>query len=154
MLYSYLLHNSLSSFKKKIFFMPLLVWLSGLSSGLKTIGLLVGFPARAHAWVVGQVFSRGQVRSNHTLMYLCLSFSLPSPLSKNKIFFKNCIYLLLERGEMREKERERSNGVREIHKSVASVHAPKWGPGPKAWHVPQLGIKLVPLLLVGQHSIC
>ena len=41
----------------------------------------------AHAWVVGQVLSRGRVRSNHTLMFLSLSFSLcfpQSPLSKNK----------------------------------------------------------------------
>ena len=42
------------------------------------------FPVRAHAWVVGQVPSGGCVRGNHTLMFLFLSFSLPSPLSKNK----------------------------------------------------------------------
>ena len=45
-------------------------------------GWRVRFPLRAHAWVAGQVFSRGRVRDNHTLMFL--SFSLPSPLSKNK----------------------------------------------------------------------
>ena len=54
-------------------------------------GRRVWFPVRAHAWVVGQVPSRGRVQGNHTLMFLSLSFSLPSPLSKNKInkiFFK------------------------------------------------------------------
>ena len=34
---------------------PWLVWLSGLSAGLRTKGLLVQFPVRAHAWVAGQV---------------------------------------------------------------------------------------------------
>ena len=41
-------------------------------------------PFRAHAWVVGQVPSRGHARGNHTLMFLSFSFSLPPPLSKNK----------------------------------------------------------------------
>ena len=44
---------------------------------------LVRFPVTAHAWVVGQVPSWGHARGNHTLMFLS-SFSLPSPLSKNK----------------------------------------------------------------------
>ena len=44
----------------------------------------VWFPVRAHAWVVGQVPSRGHVRGNHTLMFLSLSFSFPSSLSENK----------------------------------------------------------------------
>ena len=63
---------------------PWLVWLSGLSAGLRTKRSPVRFPVRAHAWVVGQVPSRGHTRGNHTLMFLSLSFSLPSPLSKNK----------------------------------------------------------------------
>ena len=45
----------------------------------------VWFPVRAHAWVAGQVPCRGLARSNHTLMFLILSFSFPSPFSKNKI---------------------------------------------------------------------
>ena len=54
--------------------------LSGLSAvGLGTKRLLVRFPVRAQAWVVGQVPSRGRVRGNHTLMFLSLSFSFPSP---------------------------------------------------------------------------
>ena len=62
---------------------PWLVWLSGLSTKLRTKGSPVLFPVRAQAWVAGQVPSRGRARSNHTWMFLP-SFSLPSPLSKNK----------------------------------------------------------------------
>ena len=40
------------------------------------------------------------------------------------LFFKDCIYLVLERGE----GRERNINVREIQQSVASC-APNWGPG-------------------------
>ena len=58
-----------------------LVWLSGLNAGLRTKGSPVGFPVGAHAWVVP---SKGRMRGNHTLMFLSLSFSFPSPLSKNK----------------------------------------------------------------------
>ena len=61
-----------------------MVWLSGLRAGLWMKGLLVQFPVRTHDWVVGQVPSRGCARSNHTLMFLSLFFSLPSPQSKNK----------------------------------------------------------------------
>ena len=65
------------------------MWLSGLSAGLWTKGQPVQFPVRAHAWVAGQVPSRGQARGNHTWMFLSLSFSLPSPVQKiNKIFQK------------------------------------------------------------------
>ena len=63
---------------------PWLVWLSGLSASLQTKTLLVQFPVREHAWVVGQVPSVGYERGNHTLMFLSLSFSLPSAFSKNK----------------------------------------------------------------------
>ena len=62
--------------------MPWLVLLSGLSASLRTKRSLVRFPVRAHAWVEGQVPTRGHVRGNHTLMFL--SLSLPSLLSKNK----------------------------------------------------------------------
>ena len=53
-----------------------LVYLSGLSAGLQTKGSLVWFPVRAHAWVLGQVPSRGCTRESHTLMFLSLSPSL------------------------------------------------------------------------------
>ena len=38
-------------------------------------GSPVQFPVRAHAWVAGQVPSRGSTRGNHTLMFLSLSLS-------------------------------------------------------------------------------
>ena len=63
---------------------------------LQTKGSLVWFPVRAHAWVVVQVPSGGHMWGNHTLMFLSLSFSLPSPPSKNKYIksFKNFLKLL------------------------------------------------------------
>ena len=69
---------------------PWLVWLSGLSAGLRTKGSLVQSPVRAHAWVASQVPSDPPMatthceRGNYTLMFLSLSFSLPSSLSENK----------------------------------------------------------------------
>ena len=47
--------------------------------------------------------------------------------------FNDFIYLFLERGEGREKERERNIDVPEKHRLVAS-HMP-WGPGPQPRHV-------------------
>ena len=64
--------------------MPWLVWLSVLSTSLQTKGPQDRFPVRVHAWVAGEVPKRGHMRGNHTLMFLSLSFSLPSPLSKNE----------------------------------------------------------------------
>ena len=58
---------------------PWLVWLSGLSASLWTKGSPVWFLVRAHAWVIGQVPSRGHARGNHTLMFLSLSFYIPIP---------------------------------------------------------------------------
>ena len=75
---------------KKRLVLPWLVWFSGFSASLWTIGSLVRFPVRGHAWVAGQV-PRGHVRGNPTVMFLSLSFFLPSPLSKSKSiksFFK------------------------------------------------------------------
>ena len=77
----YVLFKICSSYiKKKMKKQLWLVWLSGLSMGLWTKGPPTGFPVRAHAWVVGQVSSRGQLRGNNTLMFLSLSF--PSPALK------------------------------------------------------------------------
>ena len=63
---------------------PWLVRFSGLSASLQPTGSLVRFLVRAHAWVVGWVPNWGHARGNDTSMFLSLSFSLLSPLSKNK----------------------------------------------------------------------
>ena len=55
-----------------------------IQSGFQTKGSLVQFPVRAHALVASQVPSGGCVKVNHMLMFFSFSFSLPSPLSKNK----------------------------------------------------------------------
>ena len=60
----------------------LLVWFSGLSTSLPTKWSHPPFPVRTHAWVAGQVPSKRHARGNHPLMFLSLSFSFPSPLSK------------------------------------------------------------------------
>ena len=94
-----------------------------IECGLWTKVLLVQFPARAHAWVAGQVPSSGRLRGNHTLMFLYFPFLL----SKNKILKKNnkhthvyvcvcvCVY-----GFQRERERER--GERNINR-LSPIHA-------------------------------
>ena len=83
-----------SAFKRKEIH-PWLVWLNGLRASLQTKRLLVWFPARAHCWAADQVPSWGMQEAidwciSCTLLFLSLSFSLPSPLSKkiNKTFFK------------------------------------------------------------------
>ena len=48
---------------------------------------------------------------------------------------KDFIYLFLERGEGREKERERNIDVREKHQSVAPCTWPIQGPNPQPKHV-------------------
>ena len=56
--------------------LPWLVWLSGLSAGLRTKGSSVQLPVRAR-----QLPSRG---AQEATTHCCFSPSLPSPLSKNK----------------------------------------------------------------------
>ena len=71
---------------KKIF-LPWLVCLCGLSTGLRTKGSLVQFPVRAHAWVAGP--SMGGGRGNpHWCFSLSLFPSLPLSLKINKFFKK------------------------------------------------------------------
>ena len=63
---------------QKEFDQPWLIWLNGLSAGLRTKALPVQFPVRAHVWVAGHVPSMG-----YTLMrqpYIDVSLLL----SKNK----------------------------------------------------------------------
>ena len=70
---------------KRLYFKnePWLMWLSGLSASLRTKGLPVLFPVRAHAWVAGQVPIGG---AGEATTHCCFSpsFSFLSPLSKNK----------------------------------------------------------------------
>ena len=54
-------------------------WIEHGPVNQRVTGQRVQFPVRAHAWVAGQVPSGGHMRSNHTLMFLSLSFSFPSP---------------------------------------------------------------------------
>ena len=57
--------------------------------------------------------------------------------SQQIVFFKDLINLFLERGEGREKERERNINVQEIHQSLTCLlHAPNWGPHLQPRHVP------------------
>ena len=73
---------------KNMNILPWLVWLSGLSAGLRTKGLPVRFPVRAHAWVVGQLLSRRCVRGNHTLRFLSSLPSLTLKISKKNVLKK------------------------------------------------------------------
>ena len=57
---------------------PWLVWLSGLSTCLRTERSLVRSPVRAHAWVAGQVAGWESVGSSLIDVSLSLSFSLLS----------------------------------------------------------------------------
>ena len=64
------------------------MWLSGLSTGLQTKRLLVQIQVRTHAWVAGQVPSRGRVKDNLLLYLSHIDVSLPvSPSLPLKIFF-------------------------------------------------------------------
>ena len=58
--------------------LPWLVWLSGLSADLRTKGSQVQFLVRAHAWVVGQVPSKGACERQPQIdVSFSLSFFLP-----------------------------------------------------------------------------
>ena len=95
---------------------PWLVWFRGLSAHLQTKGSQFRFPVRAHAWVTGQVPSRGRTRGNHILMFLSLPFSPPFPSLKNKInkiFFK--------------KKNER--GQKAVADTVRAERSSPWGSG-------------------------
>ena len=65
--------------------MPWLVWLSGLSVGLRTKGSLVRFQVRAHAWVAGWVTSGG---AHERQPHIDVPLPLFPSLSKNKYILK------------------------------------------------------------------
>ena len=62
-------------------------------------------------------------------------------------FFKDFIYLFLERGEGKKKER------RETSVCGCLSSTPYWGPSLQPRHVPWLGIEPTTLWFAGQHSI-
>ena len=63
-----------------------MVWLCGLSAGLRTKGSPVQFLVRAHGWAVGCPQWGAGERQPHT--DVSLPFSFPSPLPKNKLKIK------------------------------------------------------------------
>ena len=80
----------LTWFLKKRLFLPWLVWLSGLSTGLQTKGSLVWFPAGAHAWVTRawSPVEGAWEPSTHWCSSPSLSSTLPLCLKINKILEK------------------------------------------------------------------
>ena len=66
-----------------------------------------------------------------------------------KMFLKDFMYLFLERGEGRERKRERNIDARIARFS----RAPSWGPGPHPRRMPWLGIQPATLQFAGQRSI-
>ena len=83
---------------------------------------------------------------------LCVfEFSLRLTLFLKKKYFvlkkKDFIYLFLERGEEKKKERERNINV------WLPLARPHWGPSLQPRHVPWLGVQPVTLWLAGQCSI-
>ena len=69
------------------------------------------------------------------------------------LFFKDFIYLFVERREGREKERERNTDTWETHRLVAA-HMPSTGaPGTQSRHVPWLGFESATFWFTVQCSI-
>ena len=68
-------------------------------------------------------------------------------------YFKDFIYLFLERGERREKERERNISVWLPLMCGCLSCARSWEPGPQPRHVPWLGTEPVTFWLTDWHSI-
>ena len=69
--------------RNRISVKPWLVWLSGLSVGCKPEPLVQSQSGHMPG-LRAMSPSGGHLRVNHTWMFLSLSFSLPSSLSKNK----------------------------------------------------------------------
>ena len=71
---------------KKFLPHPWLLWLSGLSAGLRSERSPGPFLVRAHGWVAGQIPSWGHVRGDQSVSLSCTDVSLPFSLTlfKNK----------------------------------------------------------------------
>ena len=66
---------------KRLLELPWLVWLSGLSTSLRTGRSQVWFPVRAHAWVLGQVPNLGRARGNQLIYLSCVHWCFSAFLS-------------------------------------------------------------------------
>ena len=107
---------------------------------------------RAWTWV----FNRFREAASFTLTNTTFSsvvsglyFHYERFITRVILFFKkDFTYLFLDRGEGREKERERN-----INVWLPLMHTPYWGPGLQPRHVPWLGIEPVTLWFTGWRSI-
>ena len=81
------------------------------------------------------------------LYYLLIIFHTNNckPTLPHPVFF----FFFRERGEEREKKRERNIHTREKHRSVASLSRPDWGRNQPPTHVPWQGIELVTFHFAG-----
>ena len=68
----------------------------------------VQFPVQIHAWVAGQVPSRGRMRGNYTLMFL--SLFLPFCLKINTIKKER-------KNEQRDRKRQRNTKTKQVTES-------------------------------------
>ena len=73
---------SLFSIKKKRFLAGVAQWVELQPANQKAAGLI---PSQGTCLGLGQVPSGRHMRGNHTLMFLSLTFSFSSPLSKKSI---------------------------------------------------------------------
>ena len=80
--YIYFIDYAKKEKRKKKCMQPWLVWLSALSAGLRSEGLLVRSPVRAEPGLHARFPPRGCTRGNCTLMVFSLSPTLP--FSENK----------------------------------------------------------------------
>ena len=85
--------------------------------------------------------------NNQTIIHYFSYVDFSLLILKHVIFLKRFFYLFLERGEGKEKERERNISV------WLPLTCPHWGPDPQPRHMPWLGIKPATLWFAGQCSI-
>ena len=71
---------------------------------------------------------------------------------RSHLFFKDFIYLLLEKGERREKGRKETLTCKRYIDGSLS-YASIWRPGPQPGHVPWSGMKTAAFRFAGGHSI-
>ena len=86
-------------------------------------------------------------------MSKCIKTKLCHKYFDIQLFKKDFIYLFLERGEGKKKEREGNIDVTEKHQSVSSCMCPNQGSNLKPRHVPWLGIEPATFWFVGQCPI-